>query len=839
MNHEVTVHYLGGAERRMRVADGQTILEAAEASGVPIVSECQSGVCGTCIGACTSGRYEIGRCEGLSDVEREAGKLLTCQTTVSSDCVLELQYPVGDNAARLLSGEGRVTAVERVSPTTALLRIDASGLGVAIDYKAGQYAQLQVPGSTEWRSYSYAHPAAARGELEFIVRLLPSGVMSDYLRARAKPGDAIGLRCSKGGFYLRPVVRPLVLVAGGTGLSAILAMAESLRAAPPAQPVTLLYGVTHYEDLCKLEALQALARDLPHFSLRIIVAQPDRRWSGPVGVVTDLLDRSLLNDGEVDIYLCGPDAMVEATRRWLDGAGLQRAGIHFEKFVASGPRRAIRAPARFDTTTADLKAIARDGRGTAVVIGGSIGGIATAKVLSERFDKVIVLEKDAQHDRREGRPGAAQGWHLHHLLTAGQQELERLFPGIIDDMVREGAFKVDMAEQYRLRLAGSWKEPCKGDIEIVCAGRPLLEWCVRRRLDAEPTIDYRYGIEMQDLVYDASSNTVLGVAVDGSKGLQVIPAEFVVDASGKNTRLPEFLERMGTGAPELEQDILNCFYSSMWFHVPPERQWTDKVMEICFAYRPNEHTYAAQYYTDSSRTMLCSSLIEYNCYSPPRNAQEFREFAKRMQSPRVAQNIEGLEPASPVYNFRSPRMQRYRYEKLQRLPNALVAIGDAYTSTDPVAGLGMTITLQEVAQLRRLLAKHAPTSATLPKLYYRAISRIADGAWFVIREQTLRFSWIKDVEKKRPFYFRALNWYMDRLTELVHDDIASYRKFLAVIHLVKPPLSLLTPTIIARVLGKWLATKLAGRKTLIERNFGTGPTPGAKTGALPAAPRGA
>jgi hypothetical protein len=151
----------------------------------------------------------------------------------------------------------------------------------------------------------------------------------------------------------------------------------------------------------------------------------------------------------------------------------------------------------------------------------------------------------------------------------------------------------------------------------------------------------------------------------------------------------------------------------------------------------------------------------------------------------------------------------------------------------------MTITLQEVAQLRRLLAKHAPTSATLPKLYYRAISRIADGAWFVIREQTLRFSWIKDVEKKRPFYFRALNWYMDRLTELVHDDIASYRKFLAVIHLVKPPLSLLTPAMIARVLGKWLATKLAGRKTLIERNFGTGPTPGAKTGALPAAPRGA
>ena len=93
-----------------------------------------------------------------------------------------------------------------------------------------------------------------------------------------------------------------------------------------------------------------------------------------------------------------------------------------------------------------------------MVIGGSIGGIAAAKVLTETFDNVIVLEKDGPHSRREGRPGAAQGWHLHHLLTAGQIELERIFPGIVDDMVTEGAFKVDMAAQYRIRLGGDVEE---------------------------------------------------------------------------------------------------------------------------------------------------------------------------------------------------------------------------------------------------------------------------------------------------------------------------------------------------------------------------------------------
>lgn len=834
MNHEVTVRYLGGIEKRMRVGPDQTILDAAEAQGIPIVSECQSGICGTCVGSCVSGEFAMERVEGLSDVEREAGKILTCQTLVRSDCVLELQYPVGDNSARLLAGEGRVTRVEVISPTTALLVVDASGLGEAVSYRPGQFAQLRVPGSEDWRSYSYARAHAAEGELEFIVRLLPRGLMSDYLRDRAKPGDPIGLRCSKGGFCLRPILRPVVLVAGGTGLSAILAMAESLTDVSLEHPITLLYGVTRYEDLCKLEALRTLAQRQPRLELRVIVAQADPRWDGRVGVVTDLLDAATLNDGHADVYLCGPGAMVEATRAWLVQAGIHRAGLYFEKFVASGQRRRLGQRPQLDRSTLDLAAIEQQGRGVAVVIGGSIAGISAAKMLTQRFERVVVFERDGQHDRREGRPGAAQGWHLHHLLTAGQRELERLFPGITDDMVREGAFKVDMADQYRLRLAGKWKTPCKGDIEIVCAGRPLLEWCVRRRLDSEPKVNFYYDSEVQDLIYDPLSNRTIGVVVERGNGPEIIAAEFVVDASGKGTQLPEFLEANGFGAPRLEQDILNAFYSTMRHYVPPERRWQDKVMVICYAYRPYEETYCAQYYADSSRTVLISSLVAYNCYAPPRNASEFQEFAKLMPSPVVEENIMGLEPASAVYNFRSPRMQRYHFEEMRRLPRGLVAIGDSYTNSDPVAGLGMTIALQQVATLGRLLSSKAPIDADLPKRYYKQISKIGDGAWFVIREQNLRFDWMKDVKKKRPFYFRQLTWYMDRVLELIHDDMDAYRKFLAVVHLVKPATTLMTPGMIGRVVGKWLKTKLSGQKTLIEQNYHSAPTTTAATSAAPA-----
>ncbi len=814
---QITVRYSDGTQKTMPVGPDQSILEAAEEHGVAIVNECQSGICGTCVATCASGDYDMGRTEGLSEVERDARKILTCQTFAKSDCLIELQYPADDNAARLVTGHGVVTGVDRVSATTAILRVDVLAMADTLVYQAGQFAQLQVPGTDAWRNYSYAHPADGRHELEFIIRLLPQGVMSDYLRDRAKAGDRIALRCSKGGFYLRPVVRPVILVAGGTGLSAILAMAASLET-DVAQPVHLLYGVTNFEDLCKLDELTALAGRIPNLQVHLIVSRPDPKWDGPVGLVTDLLGEHMLGSGDADVYLCGPAAMVEATRNWLDNRGIHRIGLYYEKFVPSGGARR-RTPPHLDYTKLDLTDVRRHGRGTAVVVGGSIAGIAAAKVLSETFERVIVLEKDGPHRRREGRPGAAQGWHLHHLLTAGRIELERIFPGIIDDMVREGAFDVDMAAQYRIRLGGTWKKPGTGDIQIVCAGRPLLEWCVRRRLDDEPRISYRYESEVADLVYDRDANTVVGVAVDRDGDLEVIPAEFVVDASGKNTRIPEFLEGIGIGSPEIEQDIINCFYSTMQHRVPPDRQWQDKVMMICYAYRPYEDTYAAQYYTDSSRTILSTSLVAYNCYSPPRTASEFREFANLMPSPVVGENIDGLEPASPIYNFRYPNMLRLRYEKKHNLPRALLAVGDAYTSADPVSGLGMTLAVKEVREMQILLEKYGPGHAELPRRYYRKISRLADTAWFVIREQNLRFDWLKDVDKKRPFYFHALTWYMDRVMELVHDDPDTYREFLAVVHLVKPPAALMTPKVAARVLGKWARTRLSGQKTLIALNY--------------------
>ena len=182
--------------------------------------------------------------------------------------MIEVDYPLGSNAARLVMGEARVVRVEHLGPGAALLTLDVSELPERLDFKAGQFAQLKVPGSDQWRSYSFAHAPRADTQLEFLIRLLPQGAMSDYLRARALPGDRIDIRGSKGNFHLRASSRRALLIAGGTGLSAVLAIAEQLALEPTSRPVELIYGVTTEADLALTSRLADLAIRNAAFSWR-------------------------------------------------------------------------------------------------------------------------------------------------------------------------------------------------------------------------------------------------------------------------------------------------------------------------------------------------------------------------------------------------------------------------------------------------------------------------------------------------------------------------------------------------------------------------------------------
>jgi len=321
------------------VDSDETILEAARRQGIFLLSDCTLGVCGTCKALRTEGQSEMEiDQQTLTILEARRGYVLTCQSYPRSDLALQFSY----ESARIRRSEQRVVEailVERafVAESVVRLRLRTTGAEV-FDFRPGQYLNITVPGTSERRSFSFANVPGTGGDPEFFVRILPDGAMSNYLRDRARPGDCLEVAGPFGEFYLREPRRPILMVAGGTGLAPMLSMLGHL-AMPggSSPPIHLLYGVNRRSEIFGIERLEEHRRALGKFGYEVAVAFPEFDWSGARGFVTDLLRESLLPPAGLDAYLCGPPPMIEAAVGWLAHRGVPLQDIHSERFSASGP----------------------------------------------------------------------------------------------------------------------------------------------------------------------------------------------------------------------------------------------------------------------------------------------------------------------------------------------------------------------------------------------------------------------------------------------------------------------------------------------------------------------
>ncbi|MEN5300942.1 MULTISPECIES: benzoate 1,2-dioxygenase electron transfer component BenC [unclassified Pseudomonas] len=335
MSFQIALNFEDGVTRFIEASGHETVADAAYRQGINIPLDCRDGACGTCKCKAESGRYDLGDNfieDALSEDEIAEGYVLTCQMRAESDCVVRIPASSQLCKTEQASFEAAISQVRQLSASTIALSIKGEALG-RLAFLPGQYVNLKVPGSDQSRAYSFSS-LQKDGEVSFLIRNVPGGLMSSFLTSLAKAGDSMSLAGPLGSFYLRPIERPLLLLAGGTGLAPFTAMLEKIAEQGSEHPLHLIYGVTNDFDLVELDRLQDLAACIPNFTFSACVANPDSQYPQK-GYVTQHIAPQHLNDGDVDVYLCGPPPMVEAVSQYLREQDINPVNFYYEKFAAA------------------------------------------------------------------------------------------------------------------------------------------------------------------------------------------------------------------------------------------------------------------------------------------------------------------------------------------------------------------------------------------------------------------------------------------------------------------------------------------------------------------------
>ncbi|GAB89504.1 benzoate 1,2-dioxygenase electron transfer component BenC [Gordonia rhizosphera] len=354
-SHQVALAFEDGVTRFITCREDQTVADASYRQRINIPLDCRDGACGTCKAFCESGDYDGGTyiSDALSDDESAAGYALPCCMKPKSDLVLQISATSDIAKTQAATFTGTIVELDRLSESTMRVGITIPNRA-DLAFLPGQYVNIAVPGTDNGesgnvtRSYSFANgPHEER--LIFLVKITPGGAMSTYLTERAQRGESITFTGPHGSFFLRESVRPILLLAGGTGLAPILSMLRKLHDDNSRRKVHLIYGVSTDTDLVALDEIENFTRELPGFSWDHCVSDPNSSAVNK-GYVMSLIEPEHLYDGDVAIYLCGPPPMVESVRKHVADAEIEPVGFYYEKFALAVPAAAAVAEIPSDTT---------------------------------------------------------------------------------------------------------------------------------------------------------------------------------------------------------------------------------------------------------------------------------------------------------------------------------------------------------------------------------------------------------------------------------------------------------------------------------------------------------
>ena len=346
MTYELTIEPLG---QTIEIEEGQTILDAALRAGIYLPHACCHGLCATCKVQVSDGEIEHGEASSfaLMDFERDEGKCLACCATVQGDVVIEAEIDEDPDAENLpvRDFDGTVARIESLTPTIKGVWIK---LDTPMRFQAGQYVNLELPGGIGSRAFSIASPPSADGEVELNIRIVPGGQGTTYVHETLRAGERVRISGPYGRFFVKKSAAvPVVLMAGGSGLSSPRSMILDLLEEGFERPITLVYGQRSRDELYYHDEFLALAAQHPNFRyVPALSHEPEGSdWSGFRGFVHEAAKSAFDNDFRGHkAYLCGPPLMIEACISTLMQGRLFERDIYTEKFISAADAQQVRSP---------------------------------------------------------------------------------------------------------------------------------------------------------------------------------------------------------------------------------------------------------------------------------------------------------------------------------------------------------------------------------------------------------------------------------------------------------------------------------------------------------------
>ena len=427
----------------------------------------------------------------------------------------------------------------------------------------------------------------------------------------------------------------------------------------------------------------------------------------------------------------------------------------------------------------------------AAVIGASISGLLTARVLSERFERVTLFDRDRLPHEPANRGGVPQGRHGHGLLASGYQGLTRLFPNLETDLLAAGAVPGDVIGSVRWFQHGHYKAKYRSGLSGILMSRALLEGTIRRQVLRLPNVVLQDGTRVLGLV--SGGDVVKGLRVQSAgRDPESIEADLVVDASGRGSRTPAWLAELGYGAPPVEEVRIDLGYTTRTFRRRPGELGGD-TGAILAPRPPRERRVGFMLAMEGERWI--ATIGGWLGEHAPADPEGYLAFARTLPRPDIYEVIRDAEPLTDPVRYSFPSNLRRRYDRLAAFPDGYLVVGDAICSFNPLYGQGMSVATLEALTLGECLDRE-PSAARVWRPFFRATKPLIDTPWTIAAGSDFAFT---GVTGPRPAGTAFVNWYLNHVHRAASTDRRVCRAFFDVANLLRPPTTLFRPAVVARV----------------------------------------